>query len=183
MITVTQAGSLFFHQTGFWTAPRRPQAHFLRRVLNTTTLLFCLQTLQSVKEKCLTGAISHQPGPTPDRDESLRFQVQTSETGPRLGGREPSFKKHAGAKRFICNGKAIKRAPKKSICDDNNHLKGHRNIYSFHKLINKLLSEEYKVPRTLFEAGKVAGSATYKQNKTVFNCAIIWGPLLCHESH
>ena len=35
-----------------------------------------------------------------------------------------------------------------------------RNIYLFHNLINKLLSEENKVPRTLFEARKVAGSAT-----------------------
>ena len=28
--------------------------------------------------------------------------------------------------------------------------------------INKLFSEEYKVPRTLFEARMMAGSATYK---------------------
>ena len=31
--------------------------------------------------------------------------------------------------------------------------------------INKLFSEENKVPRILFEARKVAGSATYKQSK------------------
>ena len=31
----------------------------------------------------------------------------------------------------------------------------------------KLFSEENKVPRTLFEARKVAGSATYTQSKTV----------------
>ena len=31
--------------------------------------------------------------------------------------------------------------------------------------MNKLFSEENKVPRTLFEARKVAGSATRKQSK------------------
>ena len=36
-----------------------------------------------------------------------------------------------------------------------------------HKWIIKLFSEENKVPGTLFEAKKVAGSATYKQSKTV----------------
>lgn len=53
---------------------------------------------------------SDQPsaGPTPDRDESLRFQVQTSETGPRFRGREPGFKKHVEAKSFVCTGKALK---------------------------------------------------------------------------
>ena len=35
----------------------------------------------------------------------------------------------------------------------------------FHKWINKLFSEEDKVPTTLFEARKVAGSAKYKQIK------------------
>ena len=33
--------------------------------------------------------------------------------------------------------------------------------------MNKLLLEENKVPRTLFEARKVAGSATYKHSQTV----------------
>ena len=40
----------------------------------------------------------------------------------------------------------------------------------FHHWKNKLLSEEIKVPRTLPEARKVAGSATFKQSKTVWNC-------------
>ena len=35
------------------------------------------------------------------------------------------------------------------------------------QLINKLFPEENMVPRTLFEAGEVAGSAKYKQSKTV----------------
>ena len=36
--------------------------------------------------------------------------------------------------------------------------------------INKLFSEENNVPRTLFEARKVAGSATYKQ---AWSCVIL----------
>ena len=40
-------------------------------------------------------------------------------------------------------------------------------MYFFHRRINKLFSEENKVSRTLFEAREVAGSATYKQSKTV----------------
>ena len=40
-----------------------------------------------------------------------------------------------------------------------------QNIYLIHKWVNKLFSEENKVPRTLYEARKVAGSATYKQSK------------------
>ena len=36
------------------------------------------------------------------------------------------------------------------------------------KWINKLFSEENKVPRTLFEARKLAGSAIYKQSKRVW---------------
>ena len=40
-------------------------------------------------------------------------------------------------------------------------------VFFFHKWINKLLTEEDKVHRTLFEARKVAGSAIYKQNKTL----------------
>ena len=35
-------------------------------------------------------------------------------------------------------------------------------MYLFCYWVNKLFSEENKVPRTLLEAGKVAGSATYK---------------------
>ena len=42
-----------------------------------------------------------------------------------------------------------------------------RNIHFFHKWIIKLFSEDNKVPRTLVEARKVAGSAKHKQNKTV----------------
>ena len=34
-----------------------------------------------------------------------------------------------------------------------------RNINHLHNWINKLFSEENKIPRTLFEARKVAGSA------------------------
>ena len=47
-------------------------------------------------------------------------------------------------------------------------------IFSPHKLIKKLLSEEDKVPRTLFEARKVAGSAKCKQSKTVGICAVLY---------
>ena len=42
-------------------------------------------------------------------------------------------------------------------------------IFVLHNWINQLFSEENKVPRTLFEAKKVAGSATYEQSKTVWN--------------
>ena len=38
-----------------------------------------------------------------------------------------------------------------------------------------LLSEENKVPRTLFEGREVAGSATYKQGKTDGICAALQG--------
>ena len=45
-------------------------------------------------------------------------------------------------------------------------------VFFFHNWMNKLFSEEDKVPRTLFEAGQVMGSATglnkVKQNETVF---------------
>ena len=41
-----------------------------------------------------------------------------------------------------------------------------QGIYLFHIPINKL-SEENKVTGTLFDASKVAGSATHKQSKTV----------------
>ena len=40
--------------------------------------------------------------------------------------------------------------------------------------IDKLFSEENKIHRSLFEAGNVAGSATYKQSKTVWNCVVLW---------
>ena len=33
--------------------------------------------------------------------------------------------------------------------------------------------EENKVPRTVFETRKVAGSAKHKQNKTVRNCVVL----------
>ena len=44
-----------------------------------------------------------------------------------------------------------------------------------HKVFSEISSHEetsalYKVPRTLFEAREVAGSATYKQSKTVSTC-------------
>ena len=37
----------------------------------------------------------------------------------------------------------------------------------------KLFSEENKVPWKLFEARKVAGSATCKQSKTEWNCVVL----------
>ena len=46
------------------------------------------------------------------------------------------------------------------------------NIY-FYYWIDKLFLEENKVPRKLFDARKVAGSATYKQSKTLWNCVIL----------
>ena len=45
-------------------------------------------------------------------------------------------------------------------------------MYLSRKWINRLVSEENKVSRTLFEARKVAGSAKYKQCKWVWNCVI-----------
>ena len=42
----------------------------------------------------------------------------------------------------------------------------------FHNWVNKLFSEENKVLRTLFEARKVAGSATSKQSKTAWKCLV-----------
>ena len=44
----------------------------------------------------------------------------------------------------------------------------------FHNWINKLFPEENKVPRRLFEARKVSGSATCKQNTTLWNCVVIY---------
>ena len=38
----------------------------------------------------------------------------------------------------------------------------------FHNGIKKLFTEENKVPRTLFEARKVAGSAIYEQSEIVW---------------
>ena len=46
-----------------------------------------------------------------------------------------------------------------------------RNIHLSHTRINKLFSEENKVPRNLFEARKVAGSAKCKQSMTV--CTVL----------
>ena len=43
----------------------------------------------------------------------------------------------------------------------------------FHDWINKPFSEENKHPRRLFEAREVAGSATYKQSKTVWSCGVL----------
>lgn len=40
-------------------------------------------------------------------------------------------------------------------------------FFFFPYWINKLISEEIKVTSTLFEAGKLAGPAAYKQSKTV----------------
>ena len=51
--------------------------------------------------------------------------------------------------------------------------KGHCVVWRTEKL-NKLL-EENKVPRTLFEARKVAGSATCKQSKTIWKCGVLQG--------
>ena len=53
-----------------------------------------------------------------------------------------------------------------------------RNIYLFHNFIKKLLSEENKVPGTLFEARNVAGSATYKQIVLSFKV----GLFMSHEN-
>ena len=39
--------------------------------------------------------------------------------------------------------------------------------------INKLFSEENKSPTTPFEARKMAGSATYRQSKTVWICVVL----------
>ena len=39
------------------------------------------------------------------------------------------------------------------------------DVYLFHNWINKLFSKENKVPSTLFEARKLAGSVNYKQVK------------------
>ena len=47
------------------------------------------------------------------------------------------------------------------------------DLFIFPNWTNKLFSEENKVSRTLFEARKVAGSATYKQSKTELNCVVL----------
>ena len=52
----------------------------------------------------------------------------------------------------------------------------HKYDFFFHKWIKKLFSEENKVPRTLFEARKVAGSAKYKQSK--WNCVVLFGQFI-----
>ena len=61
------------------------------------------------------------------------------------------------------------------------------DIYNIHEVIiqtqkNKLFSLDNKVPRTLFEARKLAGYATFKQSKTVWNCVILWGQFVSDES-
>ena len=50
----------------------------------------------------------------------------------------------------------------------------------FHDWINKLFPEEDNVPTTLFDARKVAGSATYKQSKTVWHFHSVY--LFCHKN-
>ena len=40
-------------------------------------------------------------------------------------------------------------------------------LFFFHNGMNQLFSLENKLPTTLFQAKKVAGSATYKQSKTI----------------
>ena len=58
-----------------------------------------------------------------------------------------------------------------------------RNISFFYMWINKPFSEENKVPRTLFEARQVAGSATYNQSETVWlSCPIRSVCLFSHEN-
>lgn len=138
LITVTQAGiqfwCLFFStKLGFWTVPRWPQARFPRlraRLRNGEHDYAAVLPSDTPKWNGEIFNRSDQPsaGPTPDRDESLRFQVQTSETGPGFRGREPGFKKQDEAKKFYMYWKSTKRAPKKSICDDNNPLKGHKVV-------------------------------------------------------
>ena len=64
-------------------------------------------------------------------------------------------------------------------------------IYSINEVVtqtffiiewNELFSEEKKVPRTLFEAQRVAGSATYKQKEiSVELCLCCFA--CCHESY
>ena len=49
------------------------------------------------------------------------------------------------------------------------------DIYHFYVWLKKLFSEGNKVPWTLFEARKVAGSATYKHNETAWNCVVLEG--------
>ena len=44
-----------------------------------------------------------------------------------------------------------------------------------HNWMKKRFSDENKVLRTLFEAGKVAGSATYKQSQTVWTVFVLQG--------
>ena len=47
-------------------------------------------------------------------------------------------------------------------------------MYSFFPLLNKqAVLRGKQCPRTLFEAWKVAGSATYNQSKTVWNCVVV----------
>ena len=46
-------------------------------------------------------------------------------------------------------------------------------IIQTHNWNDKLFSEENKVLRTLSEAREMAGSAKYKQSKTVWNCVVL----------
>ena len=46
-------------------------------------------------------------------------------------------------------------------------------MFFFHSWINKLFSEEDKTSRAQSEAKKVAGSAKYKQSKTVWNFVVL----------
>ena len=45
--------------------------------------------------------------------------------------------------------------------------------------MNKVFSEENQFPRTLIEARKAAGSTTYKQSKTVYNCVVFFKISVC----
>ena len=57
------------------------------------------------------------------------------------------------------------------------------NIYiCFHNWINKLFSEENEVPVMLFEAGRVAGSATYRQSNTAWHRVLSFTVSLFHQS-
>lgn len=48
-------------------------------------------------------------------------------------------------------------------------------MYFFQDWINKQFAEENKVPRILFDARNVAGSAIFKQSKKNVNCVVLEG--------
>ena len=48
-------------------------------------------------------------------------------------------------------------------------------IFNIFSILNKLFSELSEVPRTMFVARKVAGSATCKQSKTIWSCVVLYG--------